>query len=617
VFLRTKKSGRYEYLQLVHNQRVDGQVRQQMLASLGRVDRLRESGELDRLIASLARFSEVSAVLGPDSRTAREGAETIRIGPALLFERLWEETGIRRVLTRLVRPRRFRFDVERAVFLTVLHRLFDPGSDRAAEHWRHSYRIEGTESLELHHLYRAMAWLGKPLEADEQIDAHPFGPAPRRTGSRRSCSPSGGTCSRAWTLCSSTRPRSTSRAKGGQGLGAVRQEQGPEARPAPDDRGGGARRRRAADLQRAVAGQHHGREDACSGGGPDAEPLRARRAVHRGRPGDDQRRDDHRASARGPRLPLHPGGPDAKVKEIREIVLADPAPFEEVRGPRETSEDPAPLQVKEVRVDDRRYVVCFNPERAEGSGGPGGDPRLPGGAAPPGRQEPGRQQGLPPVPEGRRSHFDIDWEKAEDEARFDGLWVLQTDLEIDAAEVALKYKELWQVEELFRSVKSVLETRPIYHRRDDTIRGHVFCSFLALVLLDELDRRMQARGFPYEWARLRHDLDALEEIRLEVWVVRSWSAASRRVLRAGRPPGRRGRARTRRPLPRRGGEGLGVGPRKVPAEARRSANGPAGVHNSLLRRHFKIQSVEDGPNSGCQPNFSHPHSNPSVLVDER
>jgi hypothetical protein len=133
-----------------------------------------------------------------------------------------------------------------------------------------------------------------------------------------------------------------------------------------------------------------------------------------------------------------------------------------------------------------------------------------------------------------RSHFDIDWEKADPEARLDGLWVLQTDLDIKPAEVALKYKELWQVEALFRQVKSVLETRPVCHQRDDTIRGHVFCSFLALVLLKELEARMRARGSGYEWARLRQDLDALEEIRME--------AAGREVLVRSIPRGAAGRA---------------------------------------------------------------------------
>jgi IS4 transposase len=109
--------------------------------------------------------------------------------------------------------------------------------------------------------------------------------------------------------------------------------------------------------------------------------------------------------------------------------------------------------------------------------------------------------------------FTIDEQKLREEARYDGLWVLRTDLEHWAAEdVALTYKDLWTVEALFRRVKSVLETRPIYHKRDETIRGHVFCSFLALVLMKELYDRMEQRGWRPEWERLKQDLDALQEV---------------------------------------------------------------------------------------------------------
>ena len=112
--------------------------------------------------------------------------------------------------------------------------------------------------------------------------------------------------------------------------------------------------------------------------------------------------------------------------------------------------------------------------------------------------------------------------------------MLQTDLEMDAAEMALRYKELWQVESLFREVKSVLETRPIDHQREGTIRGHVFASFLALAMLKELQRRMKLRGFAYEGDRLRRDLEKLEETRTQ--------AEDRKVILRTMPPGDAGKA---------------------------------------------------------------------------
>ena len=94
----------------------------------------------------------------------------------MVFQRLWQLTGCQHVIQQLLKGRHFEFAIERAIFLTVLHRLFDPGSDRAADKWKESYQIEGCEDLQLHHLYRAMGWLGDDLPRKEQADKTPFAP---------------------------------------------------------------------------------------------------------------------------------------------------------------------------------------------------------------------------------------------------------------------------------------------------------------------------------------------------------------------------------------------------------------------------------------------------------
>jgi len=203
------------------------------------------------------------------------------------------------------------------------------------------------------------------------------------------------------------------------------------------------------------------------------------------------------------------------VKEVHEVVLADPGPYEPVYGPRTHSKDPSPLEVKEVKVGDRRYLVCRNAEQAKKDRADRdamvehlreqlkqGDKSLVGNQ--------GYRKYLQTTGTSRR--FAIDENKIKEEEKYDGLWVLQTDLDLPTKEVALRYKELWRVEQLFRTIKSILENRPIYHKVDATIRGHVFCSFLALVLLKELQTRMAQRGWTYEWDRLRADLDSLQEV---------------------------------------------------------------------------------------------------------
>ena len=74
------------------------------------------------------------------------------------------------------------------------------------------------------------------------------------------------------------------------------------------------------------------------------------------------------------------------------------------------------------------------------------------------------------------------------------------------------YKALWTVEDIFRTTKSILETRPIYHKQDVTIRGHVFCSFLALLLKQELESRLKQADLQWEWKEVIRGLDALQQV---------------------------------------------------------------------------------------------------------
>lgn len=66
---------------------------------------------------------------------------------------------------------------------------------------------------------------------------------------------------------------------------------------------------------------------------------------------------------------------------------------------------------------------------------------------------------------------DIDRKKVESDARYDGKFVLRTNASLDADEVAVQYKRLLLVEQFFRTAKSLLHTRPVFHQWDATIRG--------------------------------------------------------------------------------------------------------------------------------------------------
>jgi len=517
MFVRAKKSGRYEYLQVVRNARVGPQVRQEVIATLGRLDVLQKTGELDALLGSCSRFADKVAVLDAvrDGRLAP--AEALRTGPPLVFERLWQEAGLPQILGGLLADRRFEFAVERAVFLTVLHRLFDPGSDRAAEVWRDGYALDGMKGLELHHLYRAMAWLGEELPATEQRHATPFAPRTTKDLVEEALFARRRDLFSTLDLVFFDTTSIYFEGEGGETLGQYGYSRDHE----PDCK------------QMVVAavldGEGHplccelwpGNTTDVKTLLPVVDRLRGRFGIRsvcivadRGMVSEDAVRG-LRAEGRDVRFIL--GMRLRRSKEVRDEVLSRAGRYQEVRGPREHSKDPSPLKVKEVWVGDHRYIVCLNEEEARKDARDReaivaslrdklahGEKSLVGNR--------GYRRFLKTTG-GHR--FAIDEAAIEAEARTDGKWVLRTDTDLGAAQVALKYKELWRVEQLFRSIKSILETRPIYHKCDETIRGHVFCSFLALVLLNGLYEKLEARGWSIEWERLKRDLDDLQRFAVD------------------------------------------------------------------------------------------------------
>ena len=512
MYFRVKRTGSYSYLQIVESFREQGRVHQRVLTTLGRLDTLQAAGQLDALMHSGLRFCEQIAVIDAHAAGQTEPVHVQRVGPDLVFARLWENLNLKAILNRALDSRRFEFDVERAIYLTVMHRLFGSGSDRAADRWRQNYRLPGTEALELHHLYRAMAFLGEPLAE----------PNPRVLETPR--------CTKDWIEEQLFEPRrdlfnqmemvffdtTSIYFEGAGGLEIGRHGKSKDHRP---------------DLKQMVVGvvlDLQGWPLCCEmWPGNTADVRTILPVVRRLRQRFGVRRVcivADRGMISAPVITALEsqdldcdyvlGARMRAVKEVREQVLADRGAYQEVTPERKSAKDPSPLKVKEVKVADRRYVVCLNEEQRRKDAADRqaivehlreqlkhGDKSLIGNK--------GYRKFLAQEGEQR---FTIDEAKVEEEARYDGQWVLQTNLADEPALIAGTYKELWMVEDLFRTMKTVLETRPIYHKRDETIRGHVFCSFLALLLKRGLEQRLEAKGETWEWAEIIRGLDNLQEV---------------------------------------------------------------------------------------------------------
>ena len=109
---------------MVETVRENGKTKQRIIRNLGRKEVVEAGGDLDRLARSAARLSQRSMILSLVVDGSMPNLTCRRIGAPLLFERLWQESGCRAVVEGLLAARRFEFAVERAVFLTVLHRLW-------------------------------------------------------------------------------------------------------------------------------------------------------------------------------------------------------------------------------------------------------------------------------------------------------------------------------------------------------------------------------------------------------------------------------------------------------------------------------------------------------------
>jgi len=386
------------------------------------------------------------------------------------------------------------------------------GSDRAAERWREDYLIPGTETLELHHLYRAMAFLGQEVEPKGQ----------KTLGSPR--------CLKdlieeelferrrdLFTEVDLVFFDTTSlyfEGRGGESIG--KRGHNKDHRP---------------DLYQMVVGMAldvEGRPICCEmwpGNTADVKTLIpiVKRMKERFRLREITVVADRGMVSQATLEAFEKSEPPVRYivgvrmrrqKEVNTSVLGSRARWFESVPERSNAKDPAPLKVKEVWVKERRYIVCLNEEERRKDAHDreaivahlkeqlrNGDKSLVGNK--------GYRRYLKVEGSG---HFVIDEKQVKAEERYDGIWVLRTNTVYDTETVAHVYKALWAVEDIFRTSKSILDTRPIYHKRDETIRGHVFCSFLALVLKQELESRIKQADLQWEWKEVIRGLDALQQV---------------------------------------------------------------------------------------------------------
>lgn len=491
---RIKTNGRaYEYLQVVETRREADRVLQHVVANFGRLDQFVGSGDLDKVIKGLVEHSKTLKLISSYRGGSLEAKWDKVWGPVLVFERLWQELEMPELLQRLVKSSRLEFDFERLVFAVVLQRILEPGSDRAGAKWIQTIHAEGFDRLRLEHYYRALRLLWRKKEAiekalytkgldlfNQELDLVFF--------DTTSIYYEGDVCFPGFLK-----------------LGKSKDHR-------PDHR----------QFILGIIMRRDGLPIACEvwpGNTADvtrlsviAEILKKRFGIGRVVVVCDRGMVSKKNLAQLTELGFQYiiGVKMRGFVEVRDEVLSRAGRYKTV------AEN---LQVKEVHVEERRYVVCFNPEEAEKTRG---DREKILAALKKKLSEGGIKKLIPN--RGYRRYlritggsYDIDPQRIRDEERLDGKYILRTTTDLPAAEVALAYKNLLWIERLFRDAKSLLDVRPVFHHLvKDNLKGHVFGCFLALYLVVAMRKKIQALGAKPEWNDLIQDLSQVRAIGLEL-----------------------------------------------------------------------------------------------------
>jgi transposase len=484
--------------------------------SFGRADQL-DHEAMRRLAGSILRvFSGVEALAAePDVRVLNSW----RYGAAYVLDAVWRELELPKVIEGLVRQRGTRQPFERALFAMVANRALAPYSKLYCQsQWlSEEVYLGGGEHLELHHLYRAMDFL--EAHKDEIEQAVFF-----RTADLLNVDVDlifYDTTSLHFEIDE----EDDERVEGSEAAGGKQYE--------PLRRRGHSKNGRT-DAPQIVVGLAVTRDGlpvrswVFPGNAADVSTVekvkkdlrgwRLNRCVFVGDAGMNSEENRRQLALGGGKYILA-----SRLRagdEVAKDVLSRAGRYQKLAGN---------LEVKEVVVGDgerrRRYVVCMNPEEAQ-------------------RQRRHREAILEQLSaelatqkqplrgrrhaqrtcellttdryrrylrQTRRGIPKIDRAAVEREAKLDGKWVVTSnDDTLKAEDLALGYKQLLRVEDCWRTMKSGLRMRPVFHWQPHRISAHVTLCVLALLL----ERIVEVRT-EQTWRNVRAVLDTVSVVEYE------------------------------------------------------------------------------------------------------
>jgi len=476
-----------EYLLLVEGQRVQGRVKQKTIANLGRLDVLTKTNMADVLVEKLAEYTKQKQLMDMAGAVAEYAKE---YGAVLVLRRVWESLGFDRFFAECLGRYKYRADLKESLLAMVINRLLEPKSEHAIEKWLKDVYEDRWENIELQHLYRGLDFLEKhwaDFEKDfflkvtdlfsQQLDLIMFDT----------------TTIKYW----------------GEGQEAEILQHG----YSKDKRG---------DLKQLIVGVLMSKDgypvavELIQGNTPDVKSfieavkkLRTRYNI-------------------GKIIWVCDRGMISKknleeLKEFKQEYIfgvrmrqLDKETRQELLNPKDMWEVKENLYVKEVYKEGvGRYIVCYNPQEKE----------LKHHKRMAFKRHLNKKlaESSPKdwmIKNGYKKYVDFEGtvqlneKKLYEEGQYDGYWVLLTNTTMETRDVALRYKDLWQIEHGFRDLKSELETSPIFHYKERRIKAHVHVCFLALILKIALEKKLKALDPKCSYLEVLEALKRIKAVKL-------------------------------------------------------------------------------------------------------
>ena len=480
---RVKSGGRQlTYLQLVESYRDGGRVRQRVIAKLGREDEL-DPAAIERLVRSLAKYADVEVGAG-------NVLDEVELQPGLAFghvhalDHVWSELGLEGLLRDLAAGRRFRFDVANVIKAIVFQRVLDPGSERSlVQQWLPSVYQPAFEGISLQHAYRALPFLA---EVGPELEARLTGVMTEKLFADASL-----------VLFDTT--STYFEGAGPEGLASFGFSR--------DKRGDRPQANLALLTSREGLPLGHwlypGKQTDVRSMAEASREFRARLSL-----GSFVVVADRGMVSAANLQALQDEGIEYVIAERLRRSTANEALARAGRYKRVARN----LEVKEIKTDGiERVLVCRNLDRAAEDARQRDaivqqlqDKIEQGGVRDqlkPGARRYLKLEGATP---------EIDLKKVREDARYDGKWVLRTTTSLPPEQVALAYRGLWRVENAFRTLKTPLELRPLFHTSEAGVRGHVQACVLAYALVRIIEDRLDQAGLDLNAKNALHDLGRIQ-----------------------------------------------------------------------------------------------------------